>query len=519
MVVTDSAGNKLHQFTPSVATITGLAVDSSNNILITWTDFSLPDFKRYLKKYDLNGTFISDLVTYGDEDGNPADADPNDLNTYDVVFPENPFIGNDGSIYVSVHGSGSPTVQIRKYSTAGTLLDTIGTVQGSNDGEMNGNQNFFVESDGSVYVVDTWTDRLQKFDANGNFVSKITWPKQVSNSITSSLIREPDGSFVVIERMGAAGRMTAFSSSGVLKWVKDGSERNDTAYPTYDSNEMSIAKYNGQYYLGFMDEVVIYNTDGSYVGRHAKKLNGPNVTIRLVDGTFFVGTARGIHKYSAKGEWQLSFAPERMIYGLAASNTVVYATDPVTAGLIYKYDFDGNLLGTINYGGVGQPIGLALDKNGNLFVGDVLGLFKIPTSTEIAAPFGVGAFTTPIGMVPLDDGSIVFMDHNVAGTVPRKLNADGTLAALTFDTAGPAEIMLGYNIATDSTGKFYVADSVTNKIVVFNSDGTYSKTFSGGNLNQPLNIFIDKYDDIFVPDSQNNVVKKFSSVDGSLQAE
>ncbi|XGC82136.1 hypothetical protein ACES2L_06515 [Bdellovibrio bacteriovorus] len=515
VIVASNTGTVLHQFDPvNVDMIMGIAVDSNNKIYITGhydadADQMTDNYVRFIKKYELDGTFISELATFTDED-------PADPAMYIVFSPENPVITSDGSIYVSNHE------QIRKYSGAGgtTLLDTIGTAQGSNDGEINGTNTFYVETDGSIYVVDTWTSRLQKFDANGNFVSKFTWPRQVANSIPAGLFRESDGSFVVTERMGADGRVTKFSSTGVLTWVKDGSERPiPNGNPTYDSNMMSLTRYNNKYYLGFRDEVVIYNSDGTFSGQHVKMLSGAAATFRLDNGTFFVGAGNGIHRFNAKGEWQDSFASGRMVYGLTATNDTLYAVDPTTPGLIYKYDFDGNALGTINFGGAGQAMFLSIDKDkNNLYVSDIAGLYKVPVNTEVAAPFGAGTFTMVTGISPQADGTFVILDFDgVAQSTPKRLNADGTLAATTFDVAGSG-LSIAYNLATDSTGKIYVSDVIAKKVVIFGSDGTYLTTFTHASIAQPIGIMIDKYDDIFIADGTANNVKKFDKT-GAIQVE
>ncbi|WP_374033925.1 hypothetical protein ACES2I_14990 [Bdellovibrio bacteriovorus] len=503
VIVTNSVGKVLHRFTPpDVHDITGLTVDSQNKIYITGM-YASPNENslRFLRKYDLDGSNAQELVTYSDEDPDP-------MNTM-VGLPESPFVGPDGSLFVAVLS------QIRKYNASGVHAFTIGSVSGSNDGEIWGNASFFVTSGGNVYVVDNWSDRLQVFDSNGNFQSKFTWPKHDPVGIPASLIREANGNFVLTERMGPDGRVTSFDGLGNLLWRKDGTERGSAAY---DSNLMSLTKYNNKYYLGFRDELVIYNEDGSYNGKHVKMLNGAAATARLSDGTFFVGAGNGIHKFNAKGEWQQSFASNRMVYGLVAADTVLYAADPMTAGLIHKYDLDGNSLGSINFGGVGQPFGLSIDKDKNLFVGDAAGMYKISTTTEISTPFGVGNYTMPIGSSPQPDGTILFLDFNGVSMTIKRLNADGSVAAGSFDSTGPAAIGVAYNLTTGKDGKVYVGDIVGKKIIVYNADGTYHSSFGSADLTQPIGVYIDSFDDIFVSDGTANNVKKYNSA-GVLQTE
>lgn len=503
IIVTNSLGKVLYQFTPAnVHTITGLAVDSSDKIYITGM-YASPNENslRFLRKFNLDGTNEVELVTYSDEDPDPMNSM--------VGRPDSPFVAADGTIYVAILN------QIRKYNASGGHTDTIGTVNGGNDGEIWGNACYFVATDGSVYVADTYSDRVQKFDANGDFESKITWPRNIANGITTSLIRESNGNFVLAERMGMEGRVTAFDSTGAPLWSKDGTERGSTAY---GSDLMSLTKYNNKYYLGYRDELVIYNTDGTFNGRHVKMLNGAAATTRLSDGTFFVGGGNGIHKFNAKGEWQQSFASNQMVYGLVATDSTLYAANPTTPGLIYKYAFDGTSLGSINFGGAGQPIGLSIDKDKNLFIGDGGGLYKISTVTEASVPIGAGNYTMPIGSSPQKDGTILLLDFDGASMTIKRLNSDGTVAAGSFDSAGPAAIGMAYNISTAKDGKVYVSDIVGKKVIVYNADGSYSTTFGNADLTQPLGIYIDVFDDIFIADGTANNVKKFNSA-GVLQVE
>ncbi|UOF02371.1 NHL repeat-containing protein [Bdellovibrio reynosensis] len=528
IVVTDSLGAVLHRFTPAVGEVTGIAVDSNNKLYITCTDSVLPNFTRYLKKFELDGTVIGNLVTYGDEDGNPSDADPNDSNTYVVGRPSSPFVTSDGTVYVAIFS------EIRKYNAAGVLQDTIGLGHGAADGFIQGNPVYYVESDGAVYVVDDYTTRLQKFDSNGDFVSKITWPKQIDyidntsgipvniQGIPGSIIRNTDGSFVLTEYMGNEGFVVAFSSAGTFLWAKDGSDRNDADYPVFNGNLMYVSKYNNKYYVGFRDEVAIYNSDGTYAGNHKQRMTGAASVVRLANGTFYVGSGNGIHRYNAKGEWQESFAAGRMIYGLAASDSVLYAVDPTTSGLIYKYSFDGTAQGTITFAGPGaQPMGLSIDKDKTtLYVADGASVYKIPLSTEVAAAFGTGNYDVPAAVSAQKDGTVIVIDI-VGGTTttPKRFNADGTLASTNFDLATSGAIGMSLGVATDSKGRIYVSAALGNKVYVFEANGTFVTTYTSGSLSMPFGMTIDQHDDLFVADSGNSVVKKFSTTDGSIQAE
>nr|WP_295905584.1 NHL repeat-containing protein [uncultured Bdellovibrio sp.] len=503
--VTTEAGVLLKRFAPTgVTQITGLTVDSNSIIYITGTYDPNPNDTRFVRKFDMSGNYLGEVITYTDEGGGS------------VALPENPYVAADGSIYVSVFS------QIRKYNAAGTLQTTYGSVQGTNDEEIDGAHSFFVETDGTVYVADTWTNRLQKFNANGSFNSKFTWPRQVNTSQLSGLRRETDGSFVLTERMGADGKITAFDGSGTLKWVRDGSERGTTAY---DSNLMSLTKYNGFYYLGYRDSLVLYNAaDGTFHKEYKKLISNPFSVTRSKDGFFFVGAGNGIHKFNAKGEWQTTFgnASGSFYTGIAiSSDNTVYVTDVANGGKIFKFDFDGNAQGFLAVPSAATPYGLSIDKDDTLFIADAGGggLIKLPLSTGIPTSFAVGQYTIPAGVSCQPDGSILIMDFNGVASVGKRLNASGTVID-TFGDTGPGTIggtALGVT-ADPNTGRIYVAHATGNKILVYESNGDYVSEFTNADFRQPFGIYTDSNGDIFVADQLNNNVKKFKS-DGTMSLE
>lgn len=80
-------------------------------------------------------------------------------------------VGPDGSIYVA----DSRNHRIQKLNAAGDLILTWGTLgsietNSAQPGTFNEPWDVAVGPDGSVYVADTWNHRIQKFDANGQFL-------------------------------------------------------------------------------------------------------------------------------------------------------------------------------------------------------------------------------------------------------------------------------------------------------------------------------------------------------------
>jgi len=86
--------------------------------------------------------------------------------------PRGVAVGLDGSVYVA----DSRNNRIQKFAPDGRLLltwGTLGTLDTNNAGPGNFNEPWGVAvgPDGSLYVTDTWNHRVQKFDANGQFLT------------------------------------------------------------------------------------------------------------------------------------------------------------------------------------------------------------------------------------------------------------------------------------------------------------------------------------------------------------
>ena len=70
-------------------------------------------------------------------------------------------------------------------------------------------------------------------------------------------------------------------------------------------------------------------------------------------------------------------------------------------------------------------------------------------------------------------------------------------------------------VAIDSAGRVFVADSIGDRILVFDNRGNYvtswgSKGSGNDQFNDPTSIAIDKFDDVYVVDSGNNRIEKFA---------
>ena len=64
------------------------------------------------------------------------------------------------------------TIIVFKNLTAMVTLLQNGDLKDTGDGQFNGPNGVATDSSGNVYVADTDNNRIQKFDSNGNFITK-----------------------------------------------------------------------------------------------------------------------------------------------------------------------------------------------------------------------------------------------------------------------------------------------------------------------------------------------------------
>ncbi len=94
-------------------------------------------------------------------------------------------VAPDGSVYVVDTGHN----QIQKFTSTGVFVTKWGTY-GAGDGQFYSPYGIAVASDGSVYVADTANHRIQKFTSAGVFISQSQW-----GTLGAGSFRRGDGQF------------------------------------------------------------------------------------------------------------------------------------------------------------------------------------------------------------------------------------------------------------------------------------------------------------------------------------
>lgn len=172
--------------------------------------------------------------------------------------------------------------------------------------------------------------------------------------------------------------------------------------------------------------------------------------------------------------------------------------------------------------------GLAMDDSDRLFVADVQAkqVLVFDPSHKLEATFGLDRFSQPTGLAIDPENRFLYVvdskkecvfvydadNYKYLRTVggPQKKPGDEDPGAFTRPT----------NAAVDGEGNLYVADTLNNRIQIFDSAGGFISMFGKagdkpGFLARPKGISVDSDGHIWVVDGQMEVVQVFNR-DGTL---
>lgn len=210
---------------------------------------------------------------------------------------------------------------------------------------------------------------------------------------------------------------------------------------------------------------------------------------------------------------------------------------------ILEFDASGKFLKSFGAGMFVQPHGLALDRDGNIWVTDQLGKDgKGQQATKFSpegkvlmtlgkagvAGNGPDTFNGPCDVVVAPNGDIFVADGHGNDTNARvvKFSKDGKyIKEWGRKGTGPGEFDTLHSIAMDSKGRIFVADRGNNRIQIFDQDGKFIAEWK--QFGRPSGIYISKNDTLYSVDSQsddktNPGVKRGirigSAKDGSVKA-
>ena len=273
-------------------------------------------------------------------------------------------------------------------------------------------------------------------------------------------------------------------------------------------------------------------------------------TIREVtQSTGVISTIIGTGVYGFSGDNSLAIDAEISdVHGIAVdSSGNIYLADTGNERIREIYASNGNINtiagnGTFGYSGdggasinaeLGRPGALAIDSSGNIYVPDYAFsvVRKIDSKGNISTIAGTGTFgnsgdggpankatlSSPVSVAVDSKGNIYIGDSYTQSI--REITTDGNIH--TFATGMDAESLI-----VDASGNLYYPNALTNTVnkvlpsgaqIAIAGNGLQGFAGDGGialnaELNFPYGLAIDKNSNIYVADSNNQVVRELTPV-------
>jgi DNA-binding beta-propeller fold protein YncE len=396
------------------------------------------------------------------------------------------------------------------FSATGTLIRTIGSGLGSENGQLNGPRGVAIDTanGNNVLVADLGNNRIEVFSATGTFIRTIGSGLGSGNGQLNSpwgvAVDTANGSNILVGDTNN-DRIEVFSATG-------------TFIGTIGSGPGSG---NGQ--LNHPFGVAIDTANGSNV----VVLDGNNNRVEVFSsaGTF-------IRKFGSagSGNGQLNGAFDLAIDPVNASNVLVADR---TNNRVEAFSATGTFIRTIGSTGSGNgqlsgPIGIAVDagNGGNVVVGDLVNnrveIFS-PTGTFLQSIVaGVGQLNVTYGTaVDTVNGSNVLVADFSNNRIQVFTSNGQFVRAMGSTGSGNGQLTGPNGVAVDTANgsNVIVGDTGNDRVEVFSATGAFITTIGSGpgsgngQFNTPNGVAVDTANggNVLVADTNNNRIQVFSS--------
>lgn len=211
-------------------------------------------------------------------------------------------------------------------------------------------------------------------------------------------------------------------------------------------------------------------------------------------------------------------------YSVCADENRIYVTD-VSLRKVIVFDLNLRKIGYI--GGTGpaglvNPIGLAVDNEGRLYVGDNGGcVIKVyDRNGGFLFQFGrlgtgPGEFGGPVGVaINRTRGMLYVADMGVNPRV-EVFDLQGNFLFEVGKPGSQGELIWPVHVAVDGEGKIYAVDNFLRIVRVYDAMGKYLRTIgepgdAPGYFSRPKGIAVDSEKNIYVSDVEMNLIQIFN---------
>jgi len=386
-----------------------------------------------------------------------------------------------GHIYVSA----GDTVTIQKFNTDGSHVKDWGSY-GIEDGQLGWHFRLAADMDGNIYSVDWNNSRVQKFDSDGEFLS--IWDSKGSENgefrLPKGIALDKDGNVYVVDADNA--RIQKFDSDGnfITKWGEHGSENGRFLSPY----GIAIDGFGNVYVTEIENHrVQKFDSDGNFKtkwggqGNDNGKFDQPHgIAVDTSDNVYVVDRKNyRIQKFGPDGnfktKWGIKDNENGEFDNGEFSDPIGIAVD--RSGYVYvtnwagkfvqKFDSEGNFIQKFDTSGTH---GIALDSDGNIYISlDYWSLIhKYTPNGEFIAQIGTESGTDPgmlngvTGICVSEDGRVYATDTNnnrvqvfeEIGYIPHP-HPDGLSKAIIVAGGGPYDGNALWKITDDSATTAY----------------------------------------------------------------
>ena len=523
--------NNLPATSSSIGYPVGVAFDGSGNAYIADSYFS----SQIIEVSSAGSvTVVAGNGTFGySGDGGPATSAT--LNQ-----PHGVFIDGHGNIFIADTGNSVIREVVASTLNIQTVAGT-GTAGYSGDGgpassaELNFPTGVFVDSQGDIFIADTENSLIREVVAStGNIQTLAGTPGATGYSgdgglATKAQLDLPDGVFV--DNSGNVFIADTFNS--VIREVTVANGNIQTVAGTYYGWNFTC-NYSGDgglatsaqlclpnnVFVDASENIFVADTENSAI-REVAAATGDIETV-AGNGTACTNIAGGCGNGGLATSAELNF-PSAMVVdasqNIFIADTESFVIREVTASNGEIQAFAGN--GTVAYSGDGHPpTDAELNDPGAVFVDASGNVFIADTSNSAIRVFNPGSSSVTIAGTVIPAGDI----ETVAGNGTSGYTGDGGLAT-------SAELSFPQGVFVDALGNIFIADtgnSVVREVVASTGDiqtvaGDGTAGYSGdtgpatkAELSSPYGVFVDSAENIFIADTDNNVIREVATSSGTI---
>jgi len=401
-IVNEWAGNSDVSFISPTA----IAVDNLGYIYFTDTKTDS------VRKYSENGNFI---LSFGSQGKNPGQ----------FWRPQGIAIDSEGYLYVN----DTNNHRIEKFTSDGTYISTFGSF-GSGNGEFSYPKGIDVDSHGNIYVADTSNARVQKFTRNFGFISSwgdtATSPYYLYNP--NGVAVDNDGYIYIADKDNNCIVKYNYDGTYITSWGSVGTGDGQFDRPT------GLAIDNNNRWLYVVDSpnqrIQKFSLDGSFImaWSHAGSGGFAGVIVDN-DGNVLATNIQGVSKYSQSGtllaEWPIHTTYGHKLdqpHGLAIDTEDYIYVTLENSGVIEKYSPDGSFITSWKVADPGEVsqhflMGVATDSASNIFILEKSddAVFVYDKDGNFINKLGElgsnpGEFVDPVGIAINQNGDLIIND-------------------------------------------------------------------------------------------------------------